>query len=144
MNVDDMSAPVIERLHSAINRHDIDALMDCFEPDVRNELPTRPERGFRGREELRGYWEQIIGDEGQLRAKLLRCTRADDIAWAEWCWHGERADGLAVRPRRRHDLRPARRAHRLDAPLHGAGRGRSGHRRQLDHAGAHERLSAGR
>ena len=93
MNVDDMSAPVIERLHSAINRHDIDALMDCFEPDVRNELPTRPQRGFRGREELRSYWEQIIGTEGQFSAKLLRSTRADDIAWAEWCWHGERADG---------------------------------------------------
>ena len=55
------SAPtiVIERVQAAINRHDLDALMDCFHQDVRSEQPTRPDRGFRGREELRGYWEKL-------------------------------------------------------------------------------------
>ena len=89
----DAATLVIERVHAAINRHDIDALMDCFEPDVRHELPTRPHRGFTGRDELRGYWEQVINDEGRFQAKLLRCTGTPDTAWAEWCWHGERADG---------------------------------------------------
>jgi ketosteroid isomerase-like protein len=84
---------VIERILAAINRHDIDALMDCFEEDVRSEQPTRPERGFRGREELRGYWEQVLGGPGAFQAKLLRCAGSRDTAWAEWCWHGERADG---------------------------------------------------
>jgi ketosteroid isomerase-like protein len=93
VNVDVSSTLVIERLQAAINRQDIDALMDCFEPDVRNEVPTRPHRGFRGREELRGYWEQVIGGHGHFEAKLLRSASKDDTAWAEWCWHGERSDG---------------------------------------------------
>jgi ketosteroid isomerase-like protein len=84
---------VVERIHAAINRHDLDALMDCFEQDVRSEQPTHPERGFRGREELRGYWEQVLDGAGTFQAKLLRCAGAGDTAWAEWCWHGERADG---------------------------------------------------
>jgi ketosteroid isomerase-like protein len=84
---------VIERVQAAINRHDLDALMECFEPDVRSEQPTRPDRGFRGREELRGYWEQVLGGPGAFEAKLLRCSGSGDTAWAEWCWHGERADG---------------------------------------------------
>ena len=89
----DASTLVIERVQAAINRHDIDGLMDCFEPDVRHELPTHPERGFTGRDELRGYWEQVIGERGRFHAKLLRSTGTPDTAWAEWCWHGERADG---------------------------------------------------
>jgi ketosteroid isomerase-like protein len=93
LSVDVSSTAVIERLQAAINRQDIDALMDCFEPDVRNEVPTRPHRGFRGREELRGYWEQVIGGHGHFEAKLLRSASHEDTAWAEWCWHGERSDG---------------------------------------------------
>jgi len=84
---------VIERIHAAINRHDLDALMDCFDENVRSEQPTRPERGFRGRDELRGYWEQVLGGAGDFQAKLLRCSGSGDTAWAEWCWHGRRADG---------------------------------------------------
>jgi len=84
---------VIERIRAAINRHDLDALMECFDEDVRSEQPTRPERGFRGRDELRGYWEQVLGGSGDFQAKLLRCAGSGDTAWAEWCWHGERADG---------------------------------------------------
>jgi ketosteroid isomerase-like protein len=84
---------VVERIQAAINRHDLDALMECFTADVRSEQPTRPDRGFRGREELRGYWEQILGGPGGFKAKLLRCSGSPGTAWAEWCWHGERADG---------------------------------------------------
>jgi ketosteroid isomerase-like protein len=84
---------VVERLRDAINRHDLDALVDCFHLDVRSEQPTRPDRGYRGREELRGYWEQVLAGDVDFHAKLLRCMGDGHTAWAEWCWHGTRADG---------------------------------------------------
>ncbi len=93
MIIDAGPTVVVERLARAINAHDLGAVVDCFHPDVHSEQPTRPDRGFQGREELRGYWEQVIGGEGHFEAKLLRCTSDSDTAWAEWCWHGERADG---------------------------------------------------
>jgi len=77
----------------AINRHDVDALLDCFDPDVHSEQPTRPERGFRGRDALRGYWEQVLGGPGDFQAHLLRHTTDGDTVWAEWCWQGTRVDG---------------------------------------------------
>src|SRR3954470_16894517 len=67
-------------------------MMDCFAPDVRSEQPTRPERGFHGRDELRSYWEQVLGGHGTFQAKLMRYSAGADTIWAEWCWHGERAD----------------------------------------------------
>ena len=67
--------------------------MDCFAVDVRSEQPTRPDRGFRGRAELRSYWEQVLASDTQFHAELLRCTGDARTAWAEWCWTGARADG---------------------------------------------------
>jgi ketosteroid isomerase-like protein len=84
---------VVERLARAINAHDLGAVVDCFHADVHSEQPTRPDRGFRGREELRGYWEQVIDGAGDFEAKLLRCAGEGDTAWAEWCWYGTRGDG---------------------------------------------------
>ena len=87
------STDVIERLCAAINRHDLEAVIDCFHADVRSEQPTRPDRGYRGRDELRGYWEQVLCAGGDFQAKLLRCAADEHTAWAEWCWHGTRVDG---------------------------------------------------
>ena len=72
--VDGRSTDVIERLCEAINRHDLEAVLDCFHADVRSEQPTRPDRGYRGRDELRGYWEQVLCAGGDFQAKLLRCA----------------------------------------------------------------------
>jgi ketosteroid isomerase-like protein len=95
MLIDAGPAAVVERIMHAINRHDLDALMECFTVDVRSEQPTRPERGFRGRDELRGYWEQVLAGGGDFQAKLLRCAGDDETVWAEWCWHGTRRDGAS-------------------------------------------------
>jgi ketosteroid isomerase-like protein len=84
---------VLERIQEAINAHDLEALVDCFTHDVHSEQPTRPGRGFRGRDELRGYWELVLGSGGDFKADLLRSAGTEDTAWAEWCWHGKRRDG---------------------------------------------------
>jgi hypothetical protein len=41
---------VLERLREAINRHDLDALAACFEPDYHSAFPAHPDRTFRGHE----------------------------------------------------------------------------------------------
>jgi len=86
---------VSKRVLEALNRHDIDALVDCFHPDVRSELPTQPERGYRGREQVRAYWAAILEDGADLKAKLLRCFADADTACSEWCWQGTRRDGTS-------------------------------------------------
>jgi ketosteroid isomerase-like protein len=91
--VDDRAIEVVERLCRAINRHDLEAVLACFHADVYSEQPTRPDRGFRGLDELRGYWEQVLCAGGEFHAKLLRCVADHDTAWAEWCWHGTRVNG---------------------------------------------------
>src|SRR5437773_5724429 len=42
-------ADVLERLHLAMNRHDLEAFLDCLDPSYRSEQPVHPNRGFGGR-----------------------------------------------------------------------------------------------
>jgi limonene-1,2-epoxide hydrolase len=84
---------VVRRLIDALNRSDLDALMDCFAPDVHTHLPTQPSRGIHGREYLRGYWESAMDGAGDVRAELLRCVADGSTVLAEWCWRGTRRDG---------------------------------------------------
>ena len=38
---------MIENLREAINKHDLDAFVACFDPDYRSEQPAHPAREFR-------------------------------------------------------------------------------------------------
>ena len=40
---------VIERYRDAMTTHDLDALLDCFDPDYESVQPLNPHRDFRGR-----------------------------------------------------------------------------------------------
>ncbi len=44
---------VFERMIEAANRHDLDAMVACFAPDYRSELPFSPERNFIGQAGVR-------------------------------------------------------------------------------------------
>ena len=50
----------LARLEHATNAHDVNEVVACFAADYRNETPAHPERGFTGREQVRGNWEQIF------------------------------------------------------------------------------------
>ncbi len=39
---------VVHRLRDAINEHDLEALVDVFDPNVISETPAHPQRTFRG------------------------------------------------------------------------------------------------
>ena len=84
---------VLQRLREAINRHDLDALAACFEPDYHSEFPAHPDRTFRGHEQMRKNWSEIFGAVPDIEAALLRYASEGDTAWAEWEWTGTRSDG---------------------------------------------------
>jgi len=84
---------VIEGIHEAINRHDLDALATFFAPDYASTFPTHPDRVVGGREQLRHTWLQIFQAVPNFQSELLRWATHESTIWAEWEWHGTLATG---------------------------------------------------
>ncbi|MEO8469367.1 MAG: nuclear transport factor 2 family protein [Chloroflexota bacterium] len=84
---------VVRRLQEATNRHDLDALVGCFADDYLSEIPVHPSRTFRGREQVRRNWAQILAGVPDLRSELVRSATNGTEVWAEWEWTGTRRDG---------------------------------------------------
>lgn len=83
----------LDRLREATNAHDLDALVDCFSPDYRNEAPAHPARGFTGREQVRANWEQIFAAVPDVQAEVRAYAAAGSQVWSEWEMAGTRRDG---------------------------------------------------
>ena len=90
---------VIGRLTSAMNAHDLDAFVDCFDPDYDSEQPAHPDRHFTGREQVRQNWSAMFAGLPDFHAEVLRATGDDDTAWVEWHWTGTRGDGSSLNAR---------------------------------------------
>lgn len=88
-------AAMVERLRDATNRHDLDAIVDCFAPGYRNETPAHPSRGFEGQEQVRRNWGQILAAVPDVSASVLRSVVDGDAVWSEWEMRGTRRDGSA-------------------------------------------------
>jgi ketosteroid isomerase-like protein len=95
-----MSAPaeghallVLERLHRALNTHDLDAFVELFSPDYRSEQPVHPDRQFGGRQQVRENWGGTFQDVPDFHAELMRSVESGDTVWSEWDWRGTRKDG---------------------------------------------------
>ncbi len=69
---DGSPSAMLDRLARATNAHDLDALVDCFAADYRNETPAHPSRSFTGRDQVRSNWTQIFTAVPDLRATVLR------------------------------------------------------------------------
>jgi ketosteroid isomerase-like protein len=89
------SAGVIDRLVDATNRHDLDALADCFHPNYDSLFPAHPGRAFRGQKQMRDNWSRIFLSVPDIRSTLVRTARDQQTVWAEWEWTGTRNDGQA-------------------------------------------------
>lgn len=85
-------AVVAERLEAALNAHDVDALVDCFDEAYESEQPVHPQRVFSGREQVRANWSAIFAGVSDFRCERLRTAAGGDTEWSEWRWRGTRAD----------------------------------------------------
>src|SRR3954451_16244220 len=61
----------VDRLVAATNAHDVEGIAACFTEDYENTAPAHPQRSFRGREQVRRNWEQILAFVPALAATLL-------------------------------------------------------------------------
>ena len=84
---------ITERLVTATNAHDIEALVACFSPDYQLEMPAHPSRGFRGNEQVRKNWTQFFAAMPDIRCTIVRLTKDGDEEWSEWEMRGTRRDG---------------------------------------------------
>jgi ketosteroid isomerase-like protein len=87
---------VAERLNAAMNAHDLEAFLDCFDEDYDSEQPAHPDRAFRGREHVRENWSAIFQGVPDFRSELLRVAEDDDAVWTEWRWRGAQSSGGAL------------------------------------------------
>ena len=85
-------AEVVERLHQAMNRHDLQAFLACFDPNYRSEQPVHPNRGFGGREQVEKNWSALFEGIPDFHAELVATATEGDTLWSEWRWTGTRAD----------------------------------------------------
>jgi ketosteroid isomerase-like protein len=92
-NTDPM--PTIERLLGATNAHDVEGIVACFAEGYTLDSPAHPARSFRGKQQVRRNWTQILAAVGDLEARLLGFARDGCVAWTEWEMVGTRRDGAA-------------------------------------------------
>ena len=84
---------MVRRLEAATNAHDLDALVDCFADDYRNETPAHPARGFGGSDQVRRNWAQLFAGIPDLTVRVVSMAAEADTAWSEWEMSGTRHDG---------------------------------------------------
>ena len=84
---------VLDRLMDALNRHDVDALVDCFQDDYESYQPLRPSEAFRGSHQVRRNWSRIFESIPDVRGEVLRSASSGDTAWVELSLTGMRPHG---------------------------------------------------
>lgn len=84
---------LIRRLERAVDNHDLEAVVDCFDEGYSNETPVHPGRSFSGREQVRTNWARIFEGIPDITARVLRTAEDDDTIWSEWEMSGTRLDG---------------------------------------------------
>ena len=92
----DSSGLVFERLNAAMNAHDIEAFVACFDEEYQSEQPAHPARGFGGRDQVRQNWSAIFEGVPDFSSELVGAATTGDTEWSEWHWRGTRADGTPL------------------------------------------------
>ena len=91
---DENASPlVVERLNAAMNAHDIDAFVDCFDEQYESEQPAHPDRAFQGRDQVRKNWSAIFEGVADFRSELIATGATGETEWSEWRWRGTQPDG---------------------------------------------------
>src|SRR6266403_408031 len=80
------------RLQRAMNAHDLEALVGCFDAEYLSDQPAHPNRAFRSPEGVRKHWSWFFENVPDFQAELVRTAIRGDTEWAEWRWHGTQRD----------------------------------------------------
>jgi len=80
------------KLKDALNAHDIEAFVACFDEKYYSEQPVHPDRTFQGREQVRRNWASNFDEMPDFSAQLIRHAINYDSIWTEWEWQGTRRD----------------------------------------------------
>jgi ketosteroid isomerase-like protein len=87
---------VVERLNAAMNAHDINAFVACFEEEYESEQPAHPDRAFRGRDQVRENWSAIFEGVADFESELILAGATGETEWSEWRWRGTQSDGTPL------------------------------------------------
>ena len=68
------SHPFLVALLEATTAHDLDALVDCFEPAYRNEAPAHPSLNIPGSEQVHSTRRPIFSFVPHLHDRILLCA----------------------------------------------------------------------
>jgi SnoaL-like domain len=95
MTADGQTGPgrVVERLNAAMNEHDLEAFLDCFQDDYESEQRAHPDRAFHGRAQVRSNWSAIYEGVPDSHSRLVRFTADGETIWSDWRWQGAQPDG---------------------------------------------------
>jgi hypothetical protein len=88
--------PVVQQLVDAVNDRDLASLVACFSADYSNTTPAHPQRGFRGRDQVRRNWTQIFAEVPDVRASVSRTVTDGPTVWTEWRMSGNRRSDATV------------------------------------------------
>ncbi len=69
-----------DTLCAAINAHDIDAFMACFDDDYDSAQPVHPGREFHGSDQVRRNWTALFREVPDVRAEVL--AKTETAAWS--------------------------------------------------------------
>jgi ketosteroid isomerase-like protein len=88
----DETIAVVNRLNDAINRHDIDALMEAFSPDCVFENTAPPPDGgrFEGQDAVRGFWLRWFAWNPGARFDTEEMFAVDDRCVVRWVYRKTR------------------------------------------------------
>ncbi|MDR7233890.1 nuclear transport factor 2 family protein [Agrococcus sp. BE272] len=87
------AADVVRSLHRAVGAHDLEGIVAHFAPDYALEDPVRPDRSFRGREQVRRNWSHLLASMDGLALEERRLVADGSTVWTEIAIRGRLADG---------------------------------------------------
>jgi len=85
-------AEVVRSLHRSVAAHDLDGIVAHFASDYALEDPVRPDRSFRGADQVRRNWSGLLAAMPDLALDERRLVADGTTVWAEIVIRGHRAD----------------------------------------------------